>query len=178
MESWINIFRSVNCFDVCDVGRLLLKGQFFMKECHSNGDFGQILKMAYQRLRPCLFDDHVVLLLQGLENGDVMTGRTGGGTRQEPDTNVVFGKKNSKITQLFENARSCHTGSRGSLQSMLTELGNEAPHLQAIYDLRHPSCSMQNFGLSKGDALVAMWYPSKKDNDQLKELSVVVTRLI
>ena len=91
-----------------------------------------------------------------------MTGSTDAGTRQESCTNVVFGKKNAKITQLSENARSCHTGGRGSLQSMLGELGKENPHLQVTYGPCHPSCSMQSPGLSKGDALAAMWYPSNK----------------
>ena len=118
--------------------------------------------MACHRLCPCYLDGRVVLLLQGLENGDVMTGSTDGGTRQEPSTNVVFGKKNAKVTQRSENARSFHTGGRGSLQLMLGELGKKDPHFQFIYGPRPPSCSMQSPRLSKGDALAAMWYPSNK----------------
>ena len=91
-----------------------------------------------------------------------MTGSTDGGTRQEPGTNVVFNKKNAKVTQLSENARSCHTGGRGSLQSMLGEMGKEDSHLQVIHGSRHPSCSMQSPGPWKDDALAAMWYPSNK----------------
>ena len=37
---------------------------------------------------------------------------------------------------------------------------------------------MHSYGLSKCDALAAMWYSSNKDNDQLTELSVVVVRMI
>ena len=107
---------------VCDEGLVLLKGQFLIEECYSNGDFKQISEMACQHLRLCHPDDRVVLLLQGLGNGDVMTGSTDGRTRQEPGTNVVFGKKNAKVPQLSENVRSCHTRGRGSLQSMLGEL--------------------------------------------------------
>lgn len=61
---------------------------------------------------------------------------------------------------------------------MLRELGKEDPHLQAIYGLRHPSCLMNSPGFPKSDALAAIWHPSKKDNDQLKELSVVVVQMI
>ena len=56
--------------------------------------------------------------------------------------------------------------------------GKKDPHFEAIYVPRHSSCSMQSPGPSKGDALAAMWYPSKKDNDQLKELSLVVAQMI
>ena len=129
--------------------------------------------MVYQRLRFWLTDDRVVLLLQGLENGDVMTGSTYVGTRQEPGMNVVFCEQNAEVTQHFVNARSWHTGGRGSLQSMPRELRKEDPHLQAMYGPRHPSCSMQSPELS-----VAMWYPSNKVNDQLTEISVVVKRMI
>ena len=80
-------------------------GQFLIKECHSNDDFGQIEEMACQHLCPCLPDDRVVLL-QGLANGDVMTESTDGGTRQEPGANVVFGNENAEATQFLENARS------------------------------------------------------------------------
>ena len=105
------------------------EGTVLHQEFHSNGDFGQIPGMACQRLRPYLPDDRVVLLLQGLANGDVMTGSTDGGTRKEPGTNVVFGKKNAEVTQLFENALSCYTGGRGDFYSRCRENWGSSGHI-------------------------------------------------
>ena len=118
-----NIFGSVNCLHVCDEGLLLLKGHFLIKECHSNGDFGQIPEMASQRLYPYLPDDRVVLL-QGLANGDIMTESTDGGTRQEPDTNVVFGNKNAEVTQFFRE-RSIVTHGRSRVFAVDAERNGE-----------------------------------------------------
>ena len=122
-ESWRNIFGSVNCLHVYDEGPLLLKGQFLIKECHSNCDFGQIPEMACQRPYPCLPDDRVVLH-QGLANGDVMTESTDGRTRQEPNTNVVFGKKNAEVTQFFRE-RSIGTHGRSRVFAVDAERSGE-----------------------------------------------------
>ena len=132
----------------------------------------------YQRWRARVFVyARVVLILQGLESGDVITGSTDGGTRQEPGTNVVMANMQKSLN--FSRTSDRATREVEGLCSRCWENWGRKIHIFRSYmALAILRARCRALGFRKAMFLAAMWYPSKKDNDQLEKLSIVVARMI